>query len=208
MAGRLKRWMADPDRHEGITWYHEQFKKIFAPNATPEGIDVVGEFLDLFGLEYDEELSRREQHTPDDLLPLICRNTVRLHARIVFKGGVYSNSYTHTGNSLILFPECPGSSRSIPGSIKYIFFHCGHWSLAVQSLLPSSNIPWMAAFSRYPHFPAKVYSAQLSDTLHHVELDVVRDRFIRTRITESEVVVIAASVVCSISVLSFISIRS
>jgi hypothetical protein len=156
--------------------------------------DIMDEFLDL---HYDEELYRKEQPTPDDLLPLIHRNKVRLRARIVSRGCSYSRSSTHTGNSLILFRESSEGVSSVAGSIKYIFLHDQRWLLAVQRQLPcAENSSLAQCFSRYPHFPAQVYSNQLSDSLVLVELDWIMDQFLRTRISETEVVVIPVSQVC------------
>ncbi|KAI6008930.1 hypothetical protein F5J12DRAFT_703798, partial [Pisolithus orientalis] len=74
---------------------------------------------------------------------------------------------THVGNSLIFFYPGGHTCTAVPGSIKYNVMHEGEVHFAVQHQLPASeDVPDM--FSHYPHFPASLYSAKLSDILEFV----------------------------------------
>ena len=139
--------------------------------------------------------SRKKQRTPDDLKTLIQSDRVSLQARFRYKGCSFTRASTHTGNSLIEFyPNGPGSSTSpVVGSISYIYDTLnGSTFFAVRRQLQiPSSIP--DPFRHYPHFPAKLYSCQLSDTLETVRPEWVIGHVARWQMTPREVVIVFLS---------------
>ena len=109
---------------------------------------------------------------------------------------MYSTQTVHQGNSLIYFyPNGIWSSSPIPGSIKYIFTQGGRKpTFAVRRQLP--RLPEDGSvdpFSKYPHFPAKLYCSQLSDILEEVKVDWIMCHYARWEMSSEHAVVLALS---------------
>jgi hypothetical protein len=75
------------------------------------------------------------------------------------------------------------------GCIKYIFLQGDTVHFAVQRQLPADGVV-VDPFLRYPYFPARLYSAELSDTLELVHPSWVISHFARWRYSEKHVVVL------------------
>ena len=130
---------------------------------------------------------------PDDLRPLVQKSKTLMWARIRHHGVVYATSSTHLGNSLVhYYPHGNKSKSAIPGSIKYIYQHEGRMLFAVRRqdvAHPSVVDP----FKPYPHFPAKLYSSGIHDTLEVVHVDWVLCHFARWQMSSDHVVILSLS---------------
>jgi hypothetical protein len=62
--------------------------------------------------------------------------------------------------------------------------------LAIQRQLPASNTVH-DPFALYPHFPAKVYAARLSEPLERVELDWIFSHYARWNFSSEYAVVLS-----------------
>lgn len=116
---------------------------------------------------------------PEDLRVLLPKRQgrVRLRARYRADGVVYARADTHAGNSLIFYYPSLHSSP-VAGSIQYIFLRDGRYYFAVRQqapLLHQAPDP----FSKYPDFPAKLYSSALSTTLEEVSISSVIGHYAR-----------------------------
>jgi hypothetical protein len=106
---------------------------------------------------------------------------------------MYVRSSTHVGNSLIYFyPDGNYSSLPVPGSIKYIYTLQGRTTFAVNRQLPM-DYGASDPFRHYPHFPAKLYSSNLSLQLENVEVQWVGCHFAHYRISRDHAVVLSLS---------------
>ncbi|KAF8591820.1 hypothetical protein K439DRAFT_1644119 [Ramaria rubella] len=108
-------------------------------------------------------------------------------------GVVYATSSAHLGNSLIQF--YPGGRKNVllsPGSIQYIFYHGGEMTFAVRHQQPAID-DIVDPFKPYPHFPAKLYSSDLSEQLEIVKVNWVVGHFARWSISQNHVVVLSLS---------------
>ncbi|KIJ57971.1 hypothetical protein HYDPIDRAFT_44688 [Hydnomerulius pinastri MD-312] len=134
---------------------------------------------------------------PRDLQALIGRRSAVLRAHVKHHDSVgvfYSRSSTHIGNSLVLFyPRGDRSSRPVPGSIKYIYEDEGSILFAVRRQHPLTARASEPAdvFAAYPHFPAKLYSAVLEETLECVRISWVAGHYARWALSAETVVVLS-----------------
>ncbi|KAI0740300.1 hypothetical protein C8Q76DRAFT_608220 [Earliella scabrosa] len=136
--------------------------------------------------------------TPDALKTLVKDTHVLLQARLRADHVVYSQARTHLGNSQILFyPSGDRSVPAIPGQIEYIFsigriprFAVRRYSLA--------KLDRPDPFTRWPDFPARLWSSHLSDRLEEVHTSWVLTQFARYGITEDHVVVVDLSQVSTV----------
>ena len=128
---------------------------------------------------------------PQDLYGLIHQCSAVLHAHIRHEGVVYSQSSIHLGNSLIMFYSkgCCTSSP-VPGSIKYIYRCNDRLTFAVERQSPLQE-KHQDPFLIYPHFPAKLYSSVMSDSLEVVCLSWVVSHFARWAVANNCVVVLS-----------------
>lgn len=161
--------------------------------ACPTKADEYSDPQDI-GVSHAEENNLPQPvSTPADLRPLINGSKVILRARFNHHGVIYARSSTHLGNSLIHFyPNGDKSLPPIPGSIKYIFATRHTVAFAVQRHL-NKCAGTIDPFTRYPDFPAKLYSAALADKLEVVEVDWVMSHFARWQISSGHVVVLSLS---------------
>lgn len=135
------------------------------------------------------------QSVPADLRPLVSSSRLAFRARFQTDGSVFSRRSTHTGNSLVSFyPE--GGTDLAPGSIKYIFEDKGRVWFAVQRHLPAHK-GIVDPYRHYPYFPARVYSARLSDDIELVSPSRVMSHVVRWGISEELVVILALIMVSS-----------
>jgi hypothetical protein len=186
-AGKLKRWLAKPSCPAVIKECKQLFDKIYA--RKPDG-DHINDADDKISITHTCA-------TPEDLRTLLANSEeVAISARVQHQGIMYSSSKTHLGNSLVLFyPRGSRTSSPIPGCIKYIYHKKGVAYLAICHQLPANNTT-PDPFALYPHFPAKVYSMQLSESLEQVELDWVFSHYARWNFSREHAVVLSLNRVC------------
>lgn len=199
-AGNFKRWWSRPDCPGIIKECKSIFDKIFVPNRPDDS-----EFGDVCDLE--DTTSGSEYKIPQDLVPLLqTEDRVFMRARFKMDHIIYSRSSTHVGNSLILF--YPNGNRllaPVPGVIKYIYRRrdSSKWYFAVQRQLPApEGIP--DPFAKYPHFPASLYSTQVSSALEKVQVPWIFSHYARWKYTHNLTVVLSLSRVSMFLLIYFV----
>jgi len=147
--------------------------------------------------ELEERDLKKDVQTPPDLHSLVKVEKVILQAILRDENEtdvVYSRPSTHKGNSLIYFyPDGSFSSPPVPGSIKYIFKTtktCFTFAVCCQMPLVDGTPD---LFRHYPHFPAKLYSTSLSDSLELVQVDWIWCHYACWQCSESHAVVLSLS---------------
>lgn len=187
-GGRLRRWLSRPDCPEVIKECKALFDKAYSHQIDDEAPDS------------DEEppfKSTSRESIPKDLRALTRGADVELHARLHHRNIIYSRSSTHLGNSLIFFyPGGDKSAKPVPACIKYIFSKQGALALAVQRQRPAP-VGTTDPFTRYPYFPAKLYSSKLSNTLETVQVDWIMCHFVRWQLSSDLSVVLMLPRVCA-----------
>jgi hypothetical protein len=186
-AGNLKRWLASSECPEILRYCKAIFDKAFSQNLQDESAANGDE---------DMKPNPQKQRTPDDLKNLSRSNTVALQAHHHHNGVVFSRSSTHMGNSLIHFyPNGSKLLSPVPGAITYIYHTDGApITYAVRRQLPKATPPVSPdPYQAYPNFPAKLYSAALSENLEMVKPEWVLAHYARWRLSPSDVVVLSLS---------------
>jgi hypothetical protein len=196
-AGNLKRWLAKPDCPPVIKECKILFDKIYAPKVA-EGEISVGD------MDSDHH-SGPMKTIPEDLCVLLgsLQHKAIMCARLHHNGVIYTTSNTHMGNSLVYFHPQGNRSLRVPGSIKYIYQEQGRFVLAVQRQLPTSGDNGSDPYAIYPHFPAKLYSSQLSVGLERVQTDWIYSHYARWKLSATQSVVLSLSRVCYLKLLHF-----
>ena len=143
----------------------------------------------------DPTLSGISGTTPPDLRSLLVHSHVKTRARLKHNGVVFARSSTHFGNSLILFYPNGDTTVAVAGSIKYIIDHDGRFTFAIHRYMPIPH-NLLDPFRFYPHFPAKLYSAALSQDLELVELHWVLSHCARWQLSPHSAVILNLSRVC------------
>lgn len=193
-GGKLRRWLSNPSCPPTVKKMKQFFDRSFTHNID----DTLGTWNDDPSLDTpcENTHSRQIKHLsqiPEELQPLTRNGISQLRARVHHNGYIYSTSSAHLGNSLVYF--YPGGNRQsspVPASIKYIFTREGSILYAVQRQLNISE-GTLDPFKAYPHFPAKLYSTQLSQSIEAVNPEWVMCHYARCDITESTAVVLALS---------------
>jgi hypothetical protein len=185
-AGKLKRWLSRPDCPQAIKECKVLFDKAY-DSKVPDDAEINGD-VETFHV-------KASQAVPSDLCQLVKKLKVGLQARLKLRGIVYSTVSAHVGNSLVYFyPKGNKSSSPVPGSIKYIVSRKGEATLAVRRQLPCNrNQGFVDPFSRYAHFPARLYDSRLSDILEEVKTEWVMCHFARWNISSEHAVVLSLS---------------
>jgi hypothetical protein len=185
-AGKLKFWLAKPDCPAVISECKQLFDRIYAPKVPDsDGLHPYADSL-------NENAPMSPRTPPDDLRVLLKDTTdVVMPARARHGGIVYSTSKTHLGNSLVQFyPHGNRTFSPVPGSIKYVYREGTRTYLAIQRQLPAGNIS-QDPFALYPHFPAKIYSSQLSQSLERIQLDWIFSHYARWNFSPEYAVVLS-----------------
>ena len=189
-AGNLKRWLAKPDCPAVIKECKILFDNIYAPKLSEANVSEGG-------MDTDRVARVASKAVPEDLRPLLglpqCQAI--MCARVRHNGIIYATSNTHIGNSLVQFYPQGSKSLLVPGSIKYIYQEQDRFVLAVQRQLPTST-DISDPYTIYPHFPAKLYSSQLSVELERVQLDWIYSHYARWNLSATQSVVLSLSRVC------------
>ena len=183
-AANLKRWLARAAiNSDCIRRCKALFDKIYGErsnNSHQEQSDLA-----------DEDSSRENKATPDEIRAFVTSPHVALHARLRFKGVVYARASTHLGNSLVLF--YPGGdiySTLVPGSIQHIYTVGGKTFFAVRQYHRPSSIE-TDPFAQWPEFRAQTWSTNGdADTLEEVHVPWVHSHFAQLAISDKDVVVL------------------
>ncbi len=190
-ATSLRKWIARPDCPQFLRECQAVFNKTFGGGRLNPNLS-------------DDDLPQSAfAPTPRELQHLISDNSVALRARHHYDDVIFSRASTHVGNSLILFyPTGDSAGDPIPGTIEFIIVkHSKEVVYAVRTQMPASaNTP--DPFRFYPHFPAKVYSPNLSPQLTLVQPSSVLSHYARWKMDENRVVVLTLARVSDIAVLS------
>jgi hypothetical protein len=189
-AGNLKRWLAKPDCPAVIKECKMLFDKIYAPKLSEATVSEGG-------VDADRVAMVASKAVPEDLRPLLGlpRRQAIMRARLRHNGIIYATSNTHIGNSLVQFYPQGSKLSLVPGSIKYIYQEQDRFVFAVQRQLPIST-DISDPYAIYPHFPAKLYSSQLSVELEQVQLDWIYSHYARWNLSATQSVVLSLSRVC------------
>ncbi|KAG1836959.1 hypothetical protein DFJ58DRAFT_615406, partial [Suillus subalutaceus] len=112
-----------------------------------------------------------------------------LHARVTYKGSIYTRESTHVGNSLVLYYPDGVMHTQIPGTIRYIFRTKDGLGFAVQHHLPLHSYP--DPFRHYPYFPAQLHSSSRADHLEVVRPEWVVSHFARWNFSPQHIVAVS-----------------
>lgn len=188
-ASNLRRWLLRCEAPDFIKRCAALFTKIYSSksNADPAMYQE--------GLESEK---MQLQEMPPSLRPLLPgQSKTTLSARLRAHDLVYSRASTHLGNSMVMFyPEGNHAALPVPGSIHYIFKKGGVMRFAVRRYLklpPGVYDP----FSRWPDFPASLWSSRTSEALEKVKVDNVYSQFVQYAVSEDSIVLLSLSKVCS-----------
>ena len=188
-AGKLRHWLARPDCPEFLKECKVVFDKAFGKAwATSD----------------PETVAKSAFHpVPIALRSIIPEHRVALRARHKFDNTFFCRSSTHVGNSLVLFyPGGNPSESPIPASIEYIVAKPNNDIVyVVRSQLPAPSDA-LDPFRFYPHFPAKIYSPNLSSQRQVIRPDWVFSHYARWNLDKNRAVVLTLSRV-SIFILKF-----
>ena len=179
-AAKLKHWLARPDCPEFLKECKIVFDKAFGSTWTKSDSEIIAESA--------------FRPVPDALRGIISERRVALRARHKFDNTFFCRSSTHVGNSLVLF--YPGGNRSetpVPGSIEYIVAKPNNNIVyVVRQQLPAPPGA-LDPFRFYPHFPAKIYSRELSKQRQVVQPDSVLSHYARWNFDKDRAVVLTLS---------------
>ena len=195
-AGKLRRWLSRADCPPIIKECKILFDKVYAPKVRGDSrVDIEDNGADesVFMDSPPDKVHQTLQTVPLDLYPLVLRHKAPLHAWFPHHGVMYAASSAHLGNSLVHFyPQGNRTQSPIPGSIKYIFDKDGKTMFAIQRQLPPHH-HIVNPFKPYIHFPVKLYSSSLADTLEAVHTDWVMCHFARWQMSPEHVAVLSLS---------------
>ena len=113
-----------------------------------------------------------------------------MHVGLQHGGVIYATSNTHVKNNLVHFYPQGNRLLLIPGSIKYIYQEQDTFVFAIQWQLLTSDV---ITDLYYPHFPAKLYSSQLSIQLEQVQTDWIYSHYARWNLSATQSVVLSLS---------------
>ena len=168
-ATSLRRWLCRADCLPVIQECKVLFNKAYAPE------------LDGYTPSTNPSVSSGETSqavpVPVNRRHLVNQPKVILQAQHVCDRMVYAKSSTHLGNSLVHFyVDGNRATQPVTSCIKYIFVSDDRIHFAIECQLPlphGSPNP----FKHYPHFPASLYSVELSPTLETIQVNWVTSHF-------------------------------
>ena len=189
----LRRWLARDDCPPIIKACKTLFDKAFASKSADMTNNNTG----------DSNPSALPVSLPDDLRATSNLLKAVMLSRCKYRGVFLSRASTHLGNSLVHFyPRGDLKSNLVPGCIQYIYQNASMTYLAIRRHRDLKD-EVIDPFSRYPHFPAKLYSSSLSPTLEIVQVGWVHGHFARWQVSPSWVVVLSLCRVCSLLIYHF-----
>ncbi|KAG2341498.1 hypothetical protein BDR05DRAFT_976867 [Suillus weaverae] len=161
-AAKLKHWLNRPSCPLVFRDVKSLFDRFVSPN-----VDAI--------LEDSLVPATPNEDILADLRSLIKVRQAVLHARVIYKGSIYTRESTHVGNSLVLYYPDGATHMQIPGTIRYIFRTKDGLGFAVQCHLPLHSYP--DPFRHYPYFPAQLHLSSLADHLEVVRPEWVVSHF-------------------------------
>lgn len=179
-AAKLKHWLARPDCPESLKECKIVFDEAFGNASATSRPETVAESA--------------FRPVPDTLNDIILEHKVALRARHKFNNVFFCRSSTHVRNSLVLFyPNGNHLETPIPGSIEYIVAKPNNDIVyVVRPQLPA--LPGtLDPFRFYPHFPAKIYSPDLSNQHQVIHPDWVLSHYARWNLDKNRAVVLTLS---------------
>ncbi|KAF8574710.1 hypothetical protein K439DRAFT_1649726 [Ramaria rubella] len=167
-GAKLRHWLRRPDCPPAI----KECSKLFEKAYSSKGYDdlIPHDDVDNFNV------LPLPQTFPEELYVITKQQKGVLPAYRKQDGVVYATSSAHLGNSLIQF---------YPGGRKNVLL--GKMTFAVRCQQPPID-DIVDPFKLYPHFPAKLYSLDLSEQLEIVEVNWVMGHFARWSISQNHVV--------------------
>jgi hypothetical protein len=190
-AARLRLWMTRPQCPAAIKECLLIFNKWYR-SATKSSDTWYNEQPENCNGDSEDESKRSFVQVPLELREFFS-GQIKICARHVHNGIVYSRHSTHSGNSLIEFyPNGVLSKQPVPGSITFIVKSGKKTVFVVQRQLPASP-ETIDPFVHYPHFPAKLFSADLSDRFEVVEVDWVISHVARWKMGNGNAVILSLS---------------
>jgi len=179
-AAKLRHWLARPDCPEFLKECKIVFDKAFGSEWNTSNSETIAESA--------------FRPVPNALEGIISERRVALRARHKFDNAFFCCSSTHVGNSLILF--YPGGNRSetpVPGSIEYIVAKPNNDIVyVVRRQLPAPPGA-LDPFRFYLHFPAKIYSPELSKQRQVIQPEWVFSHYARWNFDKDRAVVLTLS---------------
>lgn len=107
---------------------------------------------------------------------------------------IFSTASTHIGNSLVLFnPEGDRNLSLVPASIQGIVDRGREVTISVRRQALATNSSTPDPFTRYPYFPAKLYSLNLEKDVEDIPLEWVQCHFARFKWSDELAVVLSLS---------------
>ena len=188
-AANLKHWLARAAASsEALRRCKALFDKIYVERSNDDCQEEQAKLA-------DEDCSTEEHsQTLNDIKALANLPGASFHARLRFKGVVYTRASTHLGNSLVLFyPGGDIHSTVVPGSIQQIYTIGGRTFFAIHRYhKPASTIP--DPFARWPEFPAQTWSVHSdADMFEEVHVPWVHSHFAQLSTSNENVVVLDLS---------------
>jgi hypothetical protein len=179
-AAKLKHWLARPDCPEFLKECKIVFDKAFGSTWTKSDSEIIAESAFC--------------PVPDALKGIISERRVALRARHKFDNTFFCRSSTHVGNSLVLFyPGDNPSETPVPGSIEYIVAKPNKDIVyVVRQQLPAPPGA-LDLFRFYSHFPAKIYSRELSKQRQVIRPASVLSHYARWNFDKGRAVVLTLS---------------
>ncbi|KAF8187438.1 hypothetical protein BJ912DRAFT_926685 [Pholiota molesta] len=175
---KLRHWLSRPDCPPALKKCKVVFDNAFGKRET---VDAMSHNPDSY------------QSVPQDLAACISEAKVRLRARYTHNDTIYTRSSTHVGNSLILFyPNGNRSKKLVPGCIKYIIDEDQRKLFAVNCQVPAPP-GTVDPFRFYSHFPAVIYSTDLSPDLELISPEWVGTHYARWCMDDNRAVVLNLS---------------
>ncbi|KAG2746171.1 hypothetical protein P692DRAFT_201867965 [Suillus brevipes Sb2] len=175
-AAKLKHWLNRPSCPPVFRDVKSLFDRFVSPT-----VDAI--------IEDSLVPTTPNEDIPADLQSLIKVKRAVLHARVTYKGSIYTRESTHVGNSLVLYYPDGVTHTQIPGTIRYIFRTKDGLGFAVQRHLPLHSYP--DPFRHYPYFPAQLHSSSLADHLEVVRPEWVVSHFARWNFSPQHIVAVS-----------------
>ncbi|HEV7738574.1 MAG TPA: hypothetical protein VGO47_14535 [Chlamydiales bacterium] len=189
-GSKLRQWLLRHDAPDAI----KECQKIFEKYYGVQGDHYVPFTETLIDEHCENDNINVEKMLPEELQKLLRKQRAVLHARVKYDGIFYATVSAHLGNSLIVFyPDGKLLLPLVVGCIEYIIREGTSVLLAVhrQRGMPATNI--IDPFSKYPHFPAKIYLNDLESQLELVKLEWVAGHVARWTLSSEYVVILFLS---------------
>ena len=179
-AAKLRHWLARPDCPEFLKECKVVFDKAFGNARTTSDPETI--------------IESAFWPVPETLRSIISEHKVALRAWHKYDDAFFCRSSTHVGNSLVLFyPDGDESETPIPGSIEYIVAKPNNKVVYVVRPQLAAPLDALNPFRFYHHFPAKIYSPNLSNQRQVVQPNWVILHYARWNLDKNRAVILTLS---------------